>query len=116
LYGLEHNMPRLAEDHANARVLAEELARIDGVAVDLDVVKTNIVVFDVAATGRSPQDVVRDAAARGVLVVPFGPTRVRAVTHLDVSREDIHVAASILRDLLQGARSGSTRPHARAAA
>ncbi len=100
LWGLDHNMAGLARDHANARRLAESLARMDGVAVDLDSTKTNIVVFDVANTGRAPQDIQREAEARGVLLVNFGPTRLRAVTHLDVSEDDVAVAADVIGEIL----------------
>lgn len=100
LWGLEHNLARLAEDHANARILAESLARLEGVEVDLEATKTNIVVFDVAGTGRAPAAILRDAEARGVLLVPFGPTRLRGVTHLDVSRDDVVTAVDVITEAL----------------
>jgi threonine aldolase len=73
---------------------------MDGVSVDLDSTKTNIVVFDVANTGRPPQDIQREAEARGVLLVTFGPTRLRAVTHLDVSEDDVAVATDVIGEIL----------------
>src|SRR5437870_5375160 len=82
LYALDHHVERLAEDHENARVLAEGLAEIDGIAIDPAAVETNIVIFEVP-----------DAAALceqlwqgGVQMGPIAVTRVRAVTHLDVDR------------------------------
>jgi threonine aldolase len=84
LWALEHNVERLAEDHANARALAEGLAEIDGVSIEPETVETNIVVFGVAdAAG-----LVAALAAEGVEMVGFG-SRVRAVTHLDVDRAGI---------------------------
>ena len=99
LYGLEHHLDRLAEDHTNARRLAERLAAVSGVAVDLDATQTNIVVFDVAETGLDPIALAKLAEARGVLVVPFGATRLRAVTHLDVSANDVDRAGDVLAEI-----------------
>lgn len=105
LFALDHHMDRLGEDHGNARRLAEALARLPGVTVDLDATRTNIVVFDVAGTGRAPAAIVREAEEAGVKVVPFGATTLRAVTHLDVSRAQVDTAAAILAGVLTGARS-----------
>jgi len=109
LWALDHNLPRLADDHANARVLAERLASVEGVDVDLEATRTNIVVFDVAKTGKSPLEIVARAAERGVLVVAFGPTRVRAVTHLDVDRAGVERAADVLTELLARAETSGRR-------
>jgi threonine aldolase len=97
LYGIEHHRPRLHEDHARARELA---ARVEG-AGGARVVPpdTNIVMVDLPA-GVSAFDVVPRAAERGVLVTPWSPTRIRAVTHLDVDREDVAAAADVLAELL----------------
>lgn len=108
LYGLDHHQARLPEDHANARLLAERLAALPGVRVDLEATQTNIVVFDVAGTGREPVELAKQVASRGVLVVPFGATTLRAVTHFDVSREDVARAADVLGEILapSAARAG----------
>jgi threonine aldolase len=103
LHGLEHHADRLGEDHANARLLAERLAGLPGIRVDLEATQTNIIVFDVAGTGRTPQDVAAKAAERGVKVVPFGATALRAVTHLDVSRADVEAAGEVLAEVLSPA-------------
>jgi threonine aldolase len=87
LWALDHNVERLAEDHANARLLADGLAEIDGVSIDPALVETNIVVFDVA----EPAALVAVLAADGVEMSVFGP-HVRAVTHLDVDRDGIERA------------------------
>lgn len=89
LWGLEHNVDRLAEDHANARALAEGLAAIDGVAIDPALVETNIVVFDV----EDGAALVAALAADGVEMSVFGP-HVRAVTHLDVDRAGVERAVA----------------------
>jgi threonine aldolase len=97
LYALKHNLPRLHEDHAKARLLAEGLADLAGIDLDLSTVQTNIVVFDVSRTRRTPEVLAGRLAKEGVLVVPFGATRLRAVTHLDVCRSDILSALRAFR-------------------
>jgi threonine aldolase len=93
LYALVHHRDRLSEDHTNARALADKLARVDGVRVDVSSVETNIVNVDLKAP--APQ-VARAARDEGVLINPSGPKRLRAVTHLDVSRADIDTAAHVI--------------------
>jgi threonine aldolase len=103
-YALANNVERLADDHANARLLADELLRGDDIVIDLTTVQTNIVVFDLVERRGVP-----DAAAfvaicreRGVLLNPFGPRTVRAVTHLDVTTEQVREAARIMRAVADG--------------
>ena len=99
-FGLDHHRDRLADDHANARLLAEALAGCPGVALDLSSVQTNIVVFHLAAGALDANALVARARDRGVLVNAFSARTVRAVTHLDVSREQAERGAAILRELL----------------
>jgi threonine aldolase len=91
-YALEHNVERLADDHANARLIAGRLAGAPGVTLDPTRVETNILVFDVADAPRFV-DLCRE---RGVLVNAFGPRTVRAVTHLDVDRSACEEAAELM--------------------
>lgn len=101
LYALEHNIERLAEDHANAKRLAEALADMPGISIDPKTVETNIVYFmvrDETGTARSLCDRLHE---EGVWVLPVGPQRVRAVVHLDVSREDIDRAIGVFGATLQ---------------
>jgi threonine aldolase len=86
-YGLQHNVERLAEDHANARFLAEGLAEIDGVEIDPATVETNIVIFDVR-DGAKLHDDLKAAGVETSLL----EGRVRMVTHLDVDRAGIETA------------------------
>jgi threonine aldolase len=98
LYALDHNVERLAEDHANARVLAEGIAALDGASIDPSKVETNIVIFEVD----DPAAVRAALAERGVEVSPMGPGRLRAVTHLDVDRAGVDFALEALADVLGG--------------
>jgi threonine aldolase len=95
LYALEHNVERLAEDHANARALAAGLAAIDGVEIDPATVETNIVIFGVAEPGA----LVAGLAEREIEMGAFG-ARVRAVTHLDVDAAGIERTLAAVRELL----------------
>ena len=101
IYALENNVDRLADDHANARALAAGIADLPGVALDPAGVDTNIVIIEVAGTGRTAADV---AAAtldgHGVRLSVIGPTSLRAVTHLDVDRAGIDAAVAALRSVL----------------
>jgi threonine aldolase len=96
LWALDHNLDRLAEDHANARLLAERLAGLPGVGLDLATVQTNIVIFHLEEGMPDAAAIVAGAAAVEVLVSAFGPRTVRAVTHLDVSRAQCAHAADRL--------------------
>jgi threonine aldolase len=94
-YGLQHNVERLAEDHANAKFLAEGLAEIEGVEIDPATVETNIVIFDVRdATGL--HDKLKAAGVETSLL----EGRVRMVTHLDVDRAGIETALAAVREAL----------------
>jgi threonine aldolase len=100
LYALEHNVERLAEDHARARRLAEALADA-GVPVDLEQVETNFVQIDAAALGLDRADALARLAAAGVgLSATIHPTVMRAVTHLDVTDDDIARASELIPEAL----------------
>jgi threonine aldolase len=96
LYALDHNVERLAEDHANARVLAAGIAELLGARIEPAKVETNIVIFEVG----DPPRVLRELADRGVEMGGMGPGRIRAVTHLDVDRAGVDRALNALADVL----------------
>ena len=97
LYALEHNLARLAEDHANAKRLASALTGHPGVKpLPPD---TNIVMLDLVR--EAADAVIPRLAERGVLVTAFGPRRLRAITHLDVSDRDIEEAIRIIADVVK---------------
>ena len=105
LWALDHNLDRLAEDHANARLLAQRLAGLPGVALDLATVQSNIVIFHMAEGAPDAAAIVARAAEAGVLVSAFAARTVRAVTHLDVSREQCRRAADLLAEVIEKGRS-----------
>ncbi|MGA2115391.1 MAG: GntG family PLP-dependent aldolase [Bryobacteraceae bacterium] len=100
LVALDQTPPRLPEDHANARYLAEGLACIQGVQIDPSAVVTNIVVFDVGATGVAGAEISARLMAQGVRINAINPRKMRAVTHYDVSREQCREALEILGRVL----------------
>jgi threonine aldolase len=102
LWALDNNLARLAEDHANARLLAERLAGIRGVSLDLKTVQSNIVIFRMEEGAPDAAAIVTRAQERGVLVSAFGPRTVRAVTHLNVDREQCRQAADLLAKVIEG--------------
>ena len=93
LYALDHNVDRLAEDHANARALGDGLAAISGVTLDPGEIETNIVIFDVD----DPDALCAGIEREGVRMGAVGPRSVRAVTHLDVDAEGIQRAIEAVR-------------------
>ena len=100
LYGLDHHLGRLAEDHAHARLLAELVDGAGGCQVVFP--DTNIVMVDLPASVASTT-VVQAAARAGVLITPWSTTRVRLVTHLDASEELVRHAAGVVRQALETA-------------
>jgi threonine aldolase len=102
LHALDHNIERLAEDHANARLIAERLSTSGRIVLDPRRVQTNILVFDVTADAPDAPAVVARARERGVLIFAFGPRTIRAVTHLDVSRQECARAAEVLLEIVEG--------------
>lgn len=104
LYALDHNIDRLADDHANARTLARGLAQVPGITVEQP--ETNLVFFDVTGTGMTGEDVARGVREHGVLLSVMGKYRGRACTHLDVDTAGIDVAVAAVRDVV-GARQAA---------
>jgi threonine aldolase len=100
LHGVEHHRARLADDHANARRLAEILAASSLVRLDLATVQSNIVVFQLRPGAIDAPTLVQRARERGVLVNAFDARTVRAVTHLDVSAEQIERAGEAIASTL----------------
>ncbi len=101
LIALEETPGRLFEDHANARFLAQGLARIPGIAVDPVAIETNIVIFDVSATGIASAEISTRLKERGVLLNGINEHQMRAVTHYDVDRAGCTTALETLADAVE---------------
>ncbi len=100
LIALEQMPARLHEDHANARLLAEALAEMEGVAIDLDTVETNIVIFRMTGA-LSAAELVARLKEQGILASTVGPDSIRLVTHHDVSRADCVAAAEAMTEIVE---------------
>jgi threonine aldolase len=100
LFALDHNVARLADDHANARLLAEGLNAVPGLGVDLGSVQSNIVMVNLDDGLPPPVELAARLTARGLLCFPFGARRLRLVTHLDVSREECQRALPLFTSVL----------------
>ena len=99
LYALKHNIPRLAEDHANAMYLGE-LLRNGGLVIEQPPHMTNMIYFRIPSTGMSDEKFIKACEERGLLLETIDPGRVRLVTHLNVTKEDCTKAAAIVLEVL----------------
>ena len=106
LIALEEMPARLGDDHANARLLAEAVARTDGATIDMGAVQTNIVIFELL-DGRDAGEFVLALKEDGVLASAIGPQTVRFVTHYDVDRASCLRAAEVVSGVLEGAYARS---------
>lgn len=100
IHALEHNITRLKEDHSHATHLAQILHHIPSVSLNPTHVETNIIVFEVKENGRSPAQLVAELKQAGVLINTIGGRRFRAVTHLDISAQDIEEAGRMFAAVL----------------
>jgi len=98
IYALDHNIDRLADDHANARALAQGLAQIPGITVETP--ETNLVFFDTTGTGLTADDLAQRVRHQGVTLSTAGRYRARACTHLDVDRTGVDLAIQAIRHAL----------------
>jgi len=98
LYALDHNLARIGEDHANAKRFAELLSGSPTVRPSAP--ESNIVMVDLLRSGDTPESVSQRLAQAGVRLAPWGPRRLRAVTHLDITRADVERAARIILETL----------------
>ncbi len=99
LYALDQGMTHLAQDHANARAIAEAVAQTEA-EIDMATVQTNIVIFRLPARLPDAETVVRRAKEQGVLALAFGPRTVRATTHLNVSAAQCQRAGEVFASVL----------------
>jgi threonine aldolase len=96
IYALDHNVERLAEDHANARLLGDMLSSVPGIRIMNSEIETNIVFIDPSPSGKKPRDIVAGMIEQGVRMGASYGGMIRAVTHLDVTRDDMEIAAQAM--------------------
>ncbi|MBS0190210.1 MAG: GntG family PLP-dependent aldolase [Phycisphaerales bacterium] len=109
LYAMENHIARLAEDHANAKKLAEMIANIPGLSIALGPVETNILYFDIAQdVPLTAQELSDRLKSMNVLMLATGPRRIRCVTHLDVHASMIPAAAQAIERCVTGRTAGRT--------
>ena len=101
LYALDHNIDRLAVDHANARTLARSLAQVPGLVVQQP--ETNLVFFDTRGAGLTANELAARLRGAGVLLSTMGTYRARACTHLDVTEAQIEEAAAAIAEAVRAA-------------
>ena len=101
IVSLTEMVDRLEDDHVNARKLAEGLADVDGLSIDPDDVKTNIVYFQATRKGITSQTLVERLGDQGIRVLPTGPDRLRAVTHYHVTSDDIKYTLEVFPKVLK---------------
>ena len=110
IYALEHHVERLRVDHENAQRLARGLANLRGIDLDPREVETNLVFFSLTPeSGWTAPDLARAVREQGIEVGAFGPNLIRAVTHLDVSREDVDRALTVFDRVLGNPRQAAAQ-------
>lgn len=101
IYALENNIDRLQQDHDNAKELAARLAKIDGITASPERTESNLVFFEVDEALGTAVQLSNALTQRGVRIGPMGGQKLRAVTHLDVTAQDIHTAAEMVADCIE---------------
>ena len=97
LYAINHQHDRLADDHEHAKMLGSTIAKLPGVHIDIETVETNLVTFE---TDGPAMELVEKLDKAGVKVLATGPNTIRAVTHLDISSQDIEETCEIFTRIL----------------
>jgi len=100
IVALNEMVERLAEDHANARHLAEGIAEIPGLSIDVARIKTNILFFDLIGDRLTPEEFIQGLEQRGIRCSHPGPSRFRMVTHYGIDSDDIHRTLECLREVM----------------
>jgi threonine aldolase len=101
LYALDHHIERIAEDHENAQLLANAIEEMQGLRLDPGPVETNLVFFDVSESGQTAAEIISKLLQTGIRMGATSDMRIRAVTHLDISKDDVQKAIDALRHITQ---------------
>ena len=107
IYALRNHVDRLSQDHRNAKLLARQIAQIPGLSINLDSVETNIIRFDASELGISGVEFARRLENEEGVRISTPGTWLRAVTYLDISKEDVNTSAKALKSLAKKIRSGN---------
>jgi len=107
LYALQHHRERLVEDHEHAQILAEAVCHADGIRLTSKQVDTNIVIFEVDPALGTAADFVASLQQEEILMLAISPTRVRAVTHLDVDAPGVRRAAQVIQRVAEQLAAGA---------
>jgi threonine aldolase len=99
LYALDHHIDRLADDHTNARIIAEAVRSSPGLWLDPEIIDTNIVIFELDPEFGTAASFVARLRGEKIFMTTTASQRIRAVTHLDVSRAQVEFAANVLREI-----------------
>jgi threonine aldolase len=102
IVALDEMVERLSEDHIYARRLAEGIAQIPGLSIDLDQIKTNIIFFDLHSDRLAADDLITILSKKGIKVSRTGPSRFRMVTHYGIEPQDIDAVLVALREIMEG--------------
>lgn len=100
IWAIDHQLPKMADDHRRAKALADGIGDIKGIRLIPDPPPTNIIVIELADSRFDAATALDRLQAKGVWLVPFGASRIRAVTHRDINDDDIEHAARVLREVL----------------
>ncbi|MFO1005458.1 MAG: GntG family PLP-dependent aldolase [Planctomycetaceae bacterium] len=100
VYALDNHLDRLKLDHDNAQFFAREISTIPGVIIDPAAIETNLVYFEIDPSVATADQVAQAMARHKAMIIPLGPQRLRACTHLDVNRDALQRAADILREVM----------------
>jgi len=98
---LEEMVDRIADDHVNAQRLAQGIARIQGLSIEPERVKTNIVYFDIVSRQIKAEELLSQLGSKGIKILLLGPSRFRAVTHYGISAEDIDLTLTTLAEIME---------------
>ncbi len=100
IYALEFHLPLLKDDHRRAKQLAAEIAVLPGISLDIQTVQTNIIIFEVDPAFLEAEVLVTRLAEAGVLCFTFGLTKIRLVTHLEITDDDIEYTVHVFKKVL----------------
>ncbi|MBC8467883.1 MAG: low-specificity L-threonine aldolase [Planctomycetes bacterium] len=98
---LDEMVDRIADDHANAQRLAQDIARIPGLSIEPERVQTNIVYFDIVSRQIKAEELVSQLSNKGIKILLLGPSRFRAVTHYGINSEDIDFTLTTLAEIME---------------